>query len=109
MYIHTQIMETLLRIFSFRSATVHEEAMLAIGAFTYALGKQFTKYLQAFAPYIKTGLQNYQEWQVCARGGGGGGVCCVCCVWGGACPCIIHQDRGCVTCLVVEGGSRTAK
>lgn len=36
-----QIMETILRIFSGRSATVHEEAMLAVGSFTYALGKQF--------------------------------------------------------------------
>lgn len=60
----SQIMERLLQIFSNRSATVHEEAMLAVGAFSYALGKQFMKYLQAFVPYLKMGLTNYQEWQV---------------------------------------------
>lgn len=59
-----QIMETLLRIFSARSSTVHEEAMLAVGAFTYALGQQFLKYLPSFVQYLKTGLTNYREWQV---------------------------------------------
>ncbi|GAX79827.1 hypothetical protein CEUSTIGMA_g7267.t1 [Chlamydomonas eustigma] len=59
------IMETLLRIFQFRSATVHEEAMLAVGSFTYAVGKQFVKYLPQFSQYLKTGLTNYLEWQVC--------------------------------------------
>ena len=59
-----QIMETLLRVFQFRSATVHEEAMLAVGAFTYAVGKQFTKYLPQFSHFLKMGLTNYMEWQV---------------------------------------------
>jgi importin subunit beta-1 len=57
-------METLLRVFQFRSSTVHEEAMLAVGAFTYAVGKGFVKYLPQFAPYLKMGLTNYLEWQV---------------------------------------------
>lgn len=61
----SQIMETLLRIFSFRSATVHEEAMLAVGSFSYAVGRQFVKYLPQFSQYLKTGLTNYLEWQVC--------------------------------------------
>lgn len=60
-----QIMETLLRVFSSRTGTsVHEEAMLAIGAFTYACGRQFSKYLPAFYPFLKMGLMNHQEWQV---------------------------------------------
>lgn len=60
-----QIMETLLRVFSSRTGTsVHEEAMLAVGAFTYACGRQFSKYLPAFYPYLKMGLMNHQEWQV---------------------------------------------
>lgn len=47
---------------------VHEEAMLAVGAFTYAVGKQFNKYLPQFSQYLKTGLTNYLEWQVsCLR------------------------------------------
>jgi importin subunit beta-1 len=57
-------METLLRIFNNRSATVHEEAMLAVGSFSYALGKNFIKYLPTFIQYLKMGLTNYQEWQV---------------------------------------------
>jgi importin subunit beta-1 len=57
-------METLLRIFTCNSSTVHEEAMLAVGAFTYALGDQFVKYMPAFYQYLKAGLNNYQEWQV---------------------------------------------
>jgi hypothetical protein len=43
---------------------VHEEAMLAVGAFMYACGRQFNKYLPAFYPYLKIGLMNHQEWQV---------------------------------------------
>jgi importin subunit beta-1 len=60
-----QVMETLLRIFSLNSSAVHEEAMLAVGAFTYATGRHFTTYLPRFVPYLLTGIANYQEWQVC--------------------------------------------
>ncbi len=58
------IMSTLLQVFSSRSTSVHEEAMLAVGAFMYACGRQFNKYLPAFYPYLKIGLVNHQEWQV---------------------------------------------
>eukprot|EP00798_Chlamydomonas_sp_ICE-L_P030705 gene30705-35732_t len=60
-----QIMETLLRIFQCRSSNVHEEAMLAVGSFATALGQGFNKYLEHFFPYLRTGLTNFQEWQVC--------------------------------------------
>ncbi len=43
---------------------VLQEAMLAVGAFSYSAGRQFTKYLPAFYPFLKMGLANYQEWQV---------------------------------------------
>lgn len=59
------IFGTLLHIFRNRSATVHEEAMLAVGSFTYACGSNFTKYMPEFFTYLRVGLQNYQEWQVC--------------------------------------------
>jgi importin subunit beta-1 len=59
-----QIMETLLRVFGNHSSSVHEEAMLAVGAFTYACGRRFSNYLTAIYPYIKMGLMNHQEWQV---------------------------------------------
>lgn len=59
------IMQTLLRIFSNNHASVHEEAMLAVGAFTYACGPQFKKYMPSFMPYLKAGLLNYKDWVVC--------------------------------------------
>jgi hypothetical protein len=58
------IMTTLLGVFNSRNNSVHEEAMLAVGAFTYACGRQFSKYLAAFYPFLKMGLMNHAEWQV---------------------------------------------
>ncbi|KAM0946031.1 putative importin-beta domain, armadillo-like helical, importin beta family [Dioscorea sansibarensis] len=61
-----QIMDLFLRVFASRNATVHEEAMLAIGALAYATGPNFVKYMQGFYPYLEMGLQNFEEYQVCA-------------------------------------------
>ncbi|KAK6936660.1 Importin-beta, N-terminal domain, partial [Dillenia turbinata] len=61
-----QIMSLFLRVFACRSATVHEEAMLAIGALAYATGPDFAKYMQEFYKYLEMGLQNFEEYQVCA-------------------------------------------
>ncbi|CAH9136938.1 unnamed protein product [Cuscuta epithymum] len=61
-----QIMNLFLRVFACRSATVHEEAMLAIGALAYALGPDFVKYMTEFYKYLEMGLQNFEEYQVCA-------------------------------------------
>ncbi|MEW5305276.1 MAG: hypothetical protein WDW38_005680 [Sanguina aurantia] len=60
-----QIMETLLRVLHSNSAGVSEEAMRTVGAFTYGLGRNFMKYMPQFYPYLKMGLTNYQEWEVC--------------------------------------------
>ena len=73
------VMEALLRVFGARSSSVHEEAMLAVGAFTYAAGRGFVKYLPAFYPYLK----------VC--------VCCVGAVWVVGCGL-------CCAWVVVVGG-----
>ena len=54
------IMEALLSVFACHSSTVHEEAMLAVGALTYACGTQFNKYMERFYPYLELGLKNYQ-------------------------------------------------
>ncbi|XP_024520306.1 importin subunit beta-1 [Selaginella moellendorffii] len=56
----------ILRVFACRSATVHEEAMLAIGALADAIGVEFGKYMQEFYRYLEMGLQNFEEYQVCA-------------------------------------------
>jgi importin subunit beta-1 len=61
-----QMMGLFLRVFACRSATVHEEAMLAIGALAYATGAEFGKYMGEFYRYLEMGLQNFEEYQVCA-------------------------------------------
>ncbi|KAL6278188.1 hypothetical protein ACE6H2_021789 [Prunus campanulata] len=61
-----QIMLLFLRVFACRSSTVHEEAMLAIGALAYATGSHFEKYLPELYKYLEMGLQNFEEYQVCA-------------------------------------------
>ena len=61
-----QMMDLFLRVFACRNATVHEEAMLAIGALAYVTGANFLKYMQGFYPYLEMGLQNFEEYQVCA-------------------------------------------
>ncbi|PIN14451.1 Karyopherin (importin) beta 1 [Handroanthus impetiginosus] len=61
-----QIMNLFLQVFACRSATVHEEAMLAIGALAYATGPNFAKYMPEFYKYLEMGLQNFEEYQVCA-------------------------------------------
>lgn len=61
-----QMMSLFLRVFACRSATVHEEAMLAIGALAYTTGPDFAKYMPEFYKYLETGLQNFEEYQVCA-------------------------------------------
>ncbi|KAG9133976.1 hypothetical protein Leryth_004682 [Lithospermum erythrorhizon] len=60
------IMNLFLRVFACRSATVHEEAMLAIGALAYVTGPDFAKYMNEFYKYLEMGLQNFEEYQVCA-------------------------------------------
>lgn len=62
----TPMMALFLRVFACRSATVHEEAMLAIGALAYATGPEFGKYMPEFYRYLEMGLRNFEEYQVCA-------------------------------------------
>lgn len=61
-----QMMALFLRVFASRSATAHEEAMLAIGALAYAAGTDFAKYMPEFYRYLEMGLQNFEDYQVCA-------------------------------------------
>ncbi|KAJ6699431.1 IMPORTIN BETA [Salix purpurea] len=60
------IMFLFLRVFACRSSTVHEEAMLAIGALAHASGPEFEKYMPEFYKYLEMGLQNFEEYEVCA-------------------------------------------
>ncbi|XP_051130682.1 importin subunit beta-1-like [Andrographis paniculata] len=61
-----KIMLLLLNVFACRSCTVHEEAMLAVGAVAYAIGPEFGKYMPEFYKYLEMGLQNFEEYQVCS-------------------------------------------
>lgn len=61
-----QIMNLFLRLFAYRSATVHKEAMIALGALAYAIDPDFTKYMSEFYKFVDMGFQNYNEYQVCA-------------------------------------------
>lgn len=60
------MMVLFLKVFACRSSTVHEEAMLAIGALAYATGPEFAKYMPEFYKYLDMGLQNFEEYQVCS-------------------------------------------
>ncbi|GLI60678.1 hypothetical protein VaNZ11_002880 [Volvox africanus] len=62
-----KIMETLLQVMARTQsgAGVHEEAMLAVGTFTVAVGSDFEKYLPGFMPFVRAGLQDHMQWQVC--------------------------------------------
>ena len=62
-----QLMTLFLQVFACRSATVLEEALLAVGALVNAMGTDFLKYMDAFFPYIETGLQNFAEYQLCTE------------------------------------------
>ncbi|XP_010920995.1 importin subunit beta-1 [Elaeis guineensis] len=61
-----QMMFLFLQIFVSHSYTVHEEAMLAIGALAYATGPEFAKYMPEFYKYLEMGLQNFEDYQVCS-------------------------------------------
>lgn len=61
-----QIMVMFLRVFACHSSTVHEEAMLSIGALAYATGPEFAKYMPEFYKYLDMGLKNFEEYQVCS-------------------------------------------
>ncbi|CAL9754269.1 unnamed protein product [Musa acuminata subsp. burmannicoides] len=61
-----RMMTLFLQVFACRSSTVHEEAMLAIGALAYGTGPEFATYMQEFYKYLEMGLQNFEEYQVCS-------------------------------------------
>lgn len=59
-------METLLKVLASTQSGVgvHEEAMLAAGTFTVAVGENFQKYLPQFAAFLHAGLRDHAQWQV---------------------------------------------
>ncbi|KAG9295964.1 hypothetical protein G9A89_011816 [Geosiphon pyriformis] len=62
-----RIMTTLLLLFNTQSkhSTTLEDGFLAVGALTTALEADFTRYLEAFAPFLYHALSNHEEHQLC--------------------------------------------
>jgi len=61
-----RMMTLFLRVFSSKNASVHEEALMAIGAIANAVESDFEKYMTHFRPFLVPGLKNYEEHQVCS-------------------------------------------
>eukprot|EP00916_Digyalum_oweni_P014840 GHVL01024276.1.p1 GENE.GHVL01024276.1~~GHVL01024276.1.p1 ORF type:complete len:853 (+),score=138.01 GHVL01024276.1:57-2615(+) len=45
--------------------SIHEDALVAIGALALAIGSSFSPFMKDFSPFLTIGLHNYQEVQVC--------------------------------------------
>lgn len=61
-----EMMNLFVAVFGSKSATSHEEAMLAIGALTYCAGPGFAKYMPNFINFLLMGLRDIEDYQVCA-------------------------------------------
>lgn len=61
-----KLMALFLQVFSVKSASVHEEALMAVGALANAVESDFEKYMGHFRPFLTMGLKNYEDHQVCA-------------------------------------------
>lgn len=59
------VMQVLLRVLTWRTDSINEEAMLAVGALTYTCGRGFATYLDAFFPILERGLRSPADWQAC--------------------------------------------
>lgn len=77
--ISDQMMGALLQMLSGvngRAGGVQEDALLAVSTLVEVLGDNFMKYMEAFKPFLITGLKNHEEHQVCqAAVGVTGDVC----------------------------------
>jgi len=60
-----QMMGLFLQVFGSKNQTVHEEALMAVGAIANAIEADFERYMQHFRPFLSMGLSNSQEHQVC--------------------------------------------
>ena len=67
--ISDNIMQALLQMFqsSINSKTggVQEDALMAVSTLVEVLGEGFSKYMEAFKPFLHVGLKNVAEYQVC--------------------------------------------
>lgn len=61
-----RMMQLYLSVFTNKNATVHEEALMAVGSLATALGPKFERYMKTFSQFLYNGLRNHQEDQVCS-------------------------------------------
>jgi len=61
-----KMMQLFLQVFSNKSASVNEEALMAVGAIANAVEADFDKYMQYFKPFLIAGLGNHEHYQVCS-------------------------------------------
>lgn len=59
------LMVCFLKVLGTNQASVHEEALMAIGAIAGCVGADFEKYMQTLNPYLIVGLRNADEFHVC--------------------------------------------
>jgi len=59
------MMGLFLQVFGAKNATVHEEALMAVGSVANACEGGFEKYMPHFRPFLSLGLSNAEEHQVC--------------------------------------------
>lgn len=73
-----RIMNLLLQLIATASnqSPVVEDAFLAIGAMTTALESDFSKYIQAFTPFLFEALSSYEAYQLCSIAVGSIGDLC---------------------------------
>jgi len=60
------LMTLYLQVLKHRNATVHEEALMAIGGIANLTEKEFIRYMPAFMGFLLVGLKNHQEHHVCS-------------------------------------------
>ena len=67
--ISDNIMQALLQMFQSslnnKTGGVQEDALMAVSTLVEVLGEGFSKYMEAFTPFLHVGLKNVDEYQVC--------------------------------------------
>jgi len=61
-----RMMGDFLKLFSNQNTSIHEDALLVIGAVATSMGKDFERYIQHFFPFLLQALQNYEDYHVCS-------------------------------------------
>jgi len=55
-----------IKVMTTKSASVHEEALMAIGALANAIEAEFEKYMPSLRLFLLMGLRNHEEYAVCS-------------------------------------------